>query len=130
MALYAAVILLLSWTSAFADVYRCERNGKLQFSDRACEAGQLPLDVAAPNVLETSRGDRELARAFDAETTLLRAARAKASAEARESEPKPKAATSSGRKSSAKASKKILKAPKQPRVAKVVEKPAQLTPRR
>ncbi len=130
MAPYAAVILLLSWTSAFADVYRCERNGKLQFSDRACEAGQLPLDVAAPNVLETSRGDRELARAFDAETTLLRAARAKASAEARESEPKPKAATSSARKSSAKASKKILKAPKPPRVAKVVEKPAQLTPRR
>lgn len=130
MAPYAAVILLLSWTSAFADVYRCERNGKLQFSDRACEAGQVPLDVAAPNVLETSRGERELARAFDADTTLLRAARAKASAEARASDPKPKTATSPARKNTAKASKKKLKAPKQPRVAKVIEKPASLAPRR
>ena len=130
MAPYAAVILLLSWTSAFADVYRCERDGKLQFSDRACEAGQLPLDVAAPNVLETSRGDRELARAFDADTTTLRTARAKASVEARASEPKAKAATSPARKSAAKPSKKTLKAPKQPRVAKVVEKPAKLAPRR
>ena len=76
MSRYAAMILLLFCASADANIYRCDRNGKLEFSDRACVVGQIPLEVAAPNVMQTSAGDRALAQAFDAETASLHALRA------------------------------------------------------
>jgi hypothetical protein len=68
-----AILLLLNAASAFADVYRCERNGRLEFSDRACEAGQAAIEIAEPNSMQTAAGDAALAARYDRETSARRA---------------------------------------------------------
>ena len=67
----AAMFLLMFCATASAEVYRCGRNGKLQFSDHACAAGQVAIEVAEPNSLETSRGDEQLAARYDRETAAF-----------------------------------------------------------
>ncbi|HZP13694.1 MAG TPA: DUF4124 domain-containing protein [Nevskiaceae bacterium] len=130
MARWLPLLFLFACANASANIYRCERGGKLVFSDRACEAGQVAIEITTPNVLETSSGDRELARAFDARTTSLQATRARALVEARASDEKAESSAPRSKKGSKRASTKRLKAPKQPTVHRTVEKPAQLAPRR
>jgi len=99
-----------------AKVYRCEQDGSLSFSDRPCAAGQDPIDLAQPNTLETSAGERALAQQFDARTATLHATRLAA-----DDPPQPvatahKALDSRSRKSSRRASTKRPKAPKLPKL--------------
>jgi hypothetical protein len=72
---FIAAIGLCDVTLAWADIYRCDHDGKLQFTDKPCAAGQDPAIIAPLNTLETSAGDRALAQAFDAETAALRSSR-------------------------------------------------------
>jgi hypothetical protein len=77
-----AAILLLCCANASAEIYRCERNGRVEFSDRACVGGQVPIDIAPPNSMETSRGEALLAAQYDREgTALLKARRASLAAD-------------------------------------------------
>jgi len=66
MSRYLAMLLLFS-ASASAEIYRCERGGRLEFSDRACAVGQSPIDVAQPNSMETAQGEARLAAQYDRE---------------------------------------------------------------
>jgi hypothetical protein len=127
----AAVILMLFCANAFAEIYRCDRNGKLEFSDRACAAGQIAIDVAEPNVMETSSGERALAQAFDDRTASLRAMRAAEKARTRapalDAEPKTSKAKSKARKRSA---AKRAKSIRQPATERPPEKLKTFKPRR
>ncbi len=69
------MIVLACCSLAQAGVYRCDAGGTLQFSDKPCEAGQQPLEIARPNTLETSTGDRALAAQFDDHTAALQRSR-------------------------------------------------------
>jgi len=126
MVRWIPLFLLLACANASASVYRCERGGQLVFSDRACEAGQVAMELTSPNRLETSPGDRELARAFDARTASLREARASAMVGARASAAEPESAASPSHKDRKRPSAKRLKAPRQPSVPRTADKPAKL----
>jgi hypothetical protein len=110
---FVAAICLCDVTLAWADIYRCDHDGTLQFSDKPCAAGQEPVVIAQPNTLETSAGDRALAQAFDAETVALHDARARATdqplAEKRQAQKPRKSRERTNRPTSAKKALKPAK---------------------
>jgi hypothetical protein len=69
MARWLAILTCIACSSASAEVYRCERDGKLEFSDRACVAGQVPIEVSELNTMETSHSEAALAARHDREQT-------------------------------------------------------------
>ena len=73
----------LGWSGvSFAEVYRCDQDGKLQYSDKPCVAGQAPEVVREPNSLHADPGDKALAKQYDREAAAKHKARAAAEAEA------------------------------------------------
>jgi len=76
-----------------AEIYRCDANGRLQFSDRPCVAGQAPLPVAEPNSMDTSTGDQALAREYDRDVSSARKARLAAEEAQISAEPRAHKAT-------------------------------------
>lgn len=70
--------LMLASGLARAEVYRCERDGKTVYTDRACHADAQPETVRAPNTVTATPGERKLARDFDRRVERDRKARDKA----------------------------------------------------
>ncbi|MBI2383310.1 MAG: DUF4124 domain-containing protein [Gammaproteobacteria bacterium] len=76
------VALLLSIsTSASAEVYRCESQGKVTYTDRPCAAGAPPQALPAPTVVPRGQDERERAREYDRRIERERQARDRADAE-------------------------------------------------
>lgn len=60
----AAVALAITFPAG-AEIYRCELNGKLTFTDRPCAVGAEPLELKKPIEMETAPGEAQLARDYD-----------------------------------------------------------------
>jgi hypothetical protein len=76
----AAVAAALSCAPAAAGVYRCSVNGVLQFSDRPCKVGDVPIDLPAANVIEPTR-ESPSAAAREARSQTYQRARAEEDAD-------------------------------------------------
>ena len=75
-------VIGLGWSGVSpAEVYRCDQDGKLQYSDKPCVAGQVPVVVQQPNSLHADPGDKALAKQHDRDAAVARKARAAAQAE-------------------------------------------------
>jgi hypothetical protein len=70
-----AVGLGLSALPAQAGVYRCMVGGVVQYSDQPCQAGDTPLDLRAPNVVQPDADDAALAGQHDRRTQAYQKAR-------------------------------------------------------
>lgn len=75
------LVLIMVSGLARAEVYRCERDGKVVYTDRACQADATPESVRAPNTVTATPGERKLARDYDRRVERDRKARNKADRE-------------------------------------------------
>ena len=66
---------------AEAEVYRCEKDGKLQYSDRACVKGDAPVALPPLSTVHREASERALAKQYDHEASAQRRAKASADAE-------------------------------------------------
>lgn len=67
-------------TTAGADVFRCQQDGRTVFTDRPCHASAEPMQLEPPTVLSAPGNFDDLAQAHDAR--LARERKAKAAADA------------------------------------------------
>lgn len=77
---WLAALALLAATAAPAAVFRCERGGRLVFTDVACFVGATPETIRAPNAMDTTAG-AALARRWDERMARERGRRAAAEGE-------------------------------------------------
>jgi hypothetical protein len=59
-----SLVLWLTSGSARADVFRCEREGRLTFTDTPCDAAARPVEIAEPSTIESTAG-ADLANDYD-----------------------------------------------------------------
>ena len=71
-----AIAFVLGNGAAEAGVYRCTVDGVMQFSDKPCQAGDAPLDLSAPNVVQADADAAPLAEQYDRRTRDYQKARA------------------------------------------------------
>jgi hypothetical protein len=81
--IFAAV---LCTAAAHAEIYRCEQDGQVTYTDRPCAAGAAPVPLAPINAISAppAPGAQDLARQYDRRTARETAARQKARAQAAE----------------------------------------------
>lgn len=68
------LLVLLVAGAAPAEVFRCERDGRVTFTDTPCAAGAQPLAIAAPSTIASSPG-ADLAGDYDERLSRERRAR-------------------------------------------------------